>query len=201
MKNFFRFVMWFLLITAAVVSGAYITKKWQTRDQQRQQQQIAQKTLANIDQEMKVNAGQVSLSLDYHKVVKDTLEFLWAMKDSEPLTLRRIPLWKGLQVPQVRDAAYQAAIASHGLDHLPPLLLEQIAQIYTLQNELQRLSSPALEIVLQQNLRDKNRRQETHQIIEKLVKDHFKAENHLIQMYDQAFQSIRNFQKKLNTRP
>ena len=201
MKNFFRLVMWFLLITAAVVSGAYIAKKWDTDDQQRQQRQVAQKTLANLEQEMKINAGQVSLSLDYHKMVKDTLEFLWAMKDSEPLILRRIPLWKGIQAPQVRDGAYQAAIASHGLTHLPLLLLDQIVQIYTLQKELQNLSSPTLEIILEQNLRDNNRRQETHQIIEKLVKDYFKAESHLIRMYSEAFQSIRNFQQNLKTRP
>lgn len=153
--------------------------------------------MGKLTQEIKINAGQVSLSLDYHTVVKDTLDFLWAMKDSEPLKLRRIPLWKGVQAPQLRDAAYQESIASHGLDRLPPLLLEQIAKIYTLQNELQNLSSPTLEIILQQNLKDKTRRHETHLIIEKLIKDHFKAENHLIQMYDQALQSIRNFQQKV----
>ncbi len=197
MKNFFRFVGWFLLITTAVVLSAYLVLKRWTYEQQHQQKIVATQTMGKLTQEIKINAGQVSLSLDYHTVVKDTLDFLWAMKDSEPLKLRRIPLWKGVQAPQLRDAAYQESIASHGLDRLPPLLLEQIAKIYTLQNELQNLSSPTLEIILQQNLKDKTRRHETHLIIEKLIKDHFKAENHLIQMYDQALQSIRNFQQKV----
>ncbi|OJJ14593.1 hypothetical protein BKI52_41910 [marine bacterium AO1-C] len=181
----------------AIALGAYLAMKGYDYDQQRQQEHRATQMLDKIAQEMKMNAGQVSLSLDYHTMVKDTLDFLWATKDSEPLSLRRIPLWKGIQAPQVRDAAYQEAIASHKFDHLSSLLLEQITQIYTLQAELQRLSSPTLEIVLQENLRDKSRRQETHRIIEKLVKDYFKAESNLIRMYDQAFQSIRNSRKKV----
>lgn len=173
--------------------GAYLGMKGYAYDQELQQKSIVKQHLPHIAKEIKLNAGQVGLAYDYHKSVKDTLDFLWTMKDSEPLKLKRIPLWKGIQAPQLRDAAYEAAIAAHGLDNLPPILLEQITQAYTLQKELQGLSSPTVEILLQKNLIESNRRQI---IIEQLVKDYCKAETKLIELYAQTLKSIRNFLKK-----
>ena len=64
MTNKFSFIVQFFIVTAAVITGVYLGLKAYDYDQQLKNKALENKAIANIEQELKGNAGRVSLSLD-----------------------------------------------------------------------------------------------------------------------------------------
>lgn len=192
MKKILWWITQFFVITAAVMAGVYLGLLIYDHTQQHKKRVAIKQSLQQIQAELKTNAGKVSLSLDYHQTIKDTLT--QASKNKASKAFNILNLWKGIAAPKVQEAAYQLAVAAHRLDQLPAALLKKITYSYTLQKQLESLSSSTTDYFIKRHLQMPGQRAEATQIILRLMTNYCTLEKQLISLYTQALQDIRQTQ-------
>lgn len=185
----------FFVITAAIVSGAYLTLRVYAQEQQTQQQINAKKAIVQLQEELKANALKVGLSFDYHQVVRDSLEGLFKNKE-EVINARNVRVWKGLMAPELQGTRYNVLATRGKLAGIADSLLQKITTAYGLQKQLAGLGSPTMDFWWQTELA--NRPKATARALAGLMDNYCKTEKKLMTLYEGVFEIIRKSKRMEN---
>jgi hypothetical protein len=137
-KLTFELVMVFVAVIAALLTNAW----WQ----ERRDQQAARASLTAFAAEMQANRREIADRVKHHELVVENAKKLMAeiqRGELPPLdieTLRgRLTDGKGFGLPLVSRAAWDTALATGVVGHLPLPTVKMLAQVYESQKRLESL--------------------------------------------------------------
>jgi len=101
------------------------------RDARKQRQTVAA-ALQSIRNEIESNHRVLSDRTGYYSALSDTIA--WMRAQPEDAAPGEIPGWRGLSPPLLRDASYQAAIATQAFSNMDYATADRLAQVYAFQD-------------------------------------------------------------------
>ena len=129
-------------IVFSVLFALMVNALWQDRAAKKE----ADFASKRIGKELQLNRKALDESREYYRSMAKTLE-PWVRDPSTPPP-ERVPGWKGVRPPILRDASYTVALSTDTLSHLDFKLAEEITHVYALQEMFDLLLNKYLDSLL-----------------------------------------------------